>query len=68
MSSDEPRENLHLVGFSHVCLFVANALPLFIPCPTEVIIVYTAVLSVYIGSWRSVKTGAPEENMTKKAS
>ena len=62
------RLHLHLVGFAHVCLFVANALPLFIPCPTEPIIIYTAVLAVYIGSWRSVKTGAPEESMTKKVS
>ena len=67
MDSDVSRENLHFVGFAHICLFIANALPLLLPIPTEYIIVYAAVLSVYIGSWRSVKTGPPEESMTKKA-
>lgn len=67
MAPEVPRQNLHLVGFAHICLFIANGIPLFVPCPTEPIIVYVAVLTVYIGSWRSVKSGPPEESMTKKA-
>eukprot|EP00210_Caulerpa_lentillifera_P007217 g6904.t1 len=64
--TSEASTSLHLVGVAHVCLFAATAVPIFIPIPTEAIIVYTAVLAVYIGSWRSVKEGPPEEGMTKK--
>lgn len=65
MASDSST-SLHLVGIAHICLFAATAVPLFVPIPTEAIIVYTAVLAVYIGSWRSVKDGVPEESLTKK--
>lgn len=64
--TSEVSTNLHLVAPAHFCLFAATTVPLFIPIPTEAIIVYTAVLAVYIGSWRSVKEGPPEEGMTKK--
>lgn len=52
--------------WAHAALGVLAVLPLVFDVPANVNIVLTAVLTVCVGSWRSVKPDPPSESMTKK--
>lgn len=51
---------------AHVLLMVLTFLPLVVYVPYSVSIVLHAAITVYIGSWRSVKEEAPAESMSTK--
>jgi len=51
---------------AHLLLLLLTFLPTVVYIPYSVNIVLHAALTVYVGSWRSVKEGAPSEQMTKK--
>lgn len=59
-SSDKPAPK------AHIALLLLSLAPLFIHVPTSLNVVLTACLTVYAGSWRSVKATPPAESMTKK--
>jgi hypothetical protein len=50
----------------HAALALLSLLPLVVHVPTNLNIVLTAVLTVWVGSWRSVKPEPPAEAMSKK--
>ena len=51
---------------AHLLLLALSIAPLIISVDVNLNIVLTAALTVYAGSWRSVKATPPEEQMTKK--
>lgn len=54
------------VPLAHAVLIIISILPLFVPIPTNINIVLTAAVTVFVGSWRSVKPEPPTEAMTRK--
>ncbi len=50
----------------HALLVLLMVAPLVLPVPTNVNIVLTALLTLYVGCWRSVKATPPQEAMTRK--
>ncbi|GMH35840.1 hypothetical protein BSKO_03708 [Bryopsis sp. KO-2023] len=56
----------YLVPYWHLALLAVGSLPLFVQVPAELNIVLTAVLTVFVGCWRSVKPQGPTETMSKK--
>ena len=50
----------------HAALALLTLLPLVLHVPTNANIVLTAALTVWVGSWRSVKPEPPAEAMSKK--
>ncbi len=64
---DETDEQLPLaVPWAHALLIAGAALPLFVPVDTNLNVIATATLTVYIGCWRSVKPDPPEDSMSQK--
>ncbi|PRW61442.1 signal peptide peptidase-like [Chlorella sorokiniana] len=51
---------------AHAALAALAVAPLVLPVPTNANIVVMAVLTVFVGCWRSVKPEPPPEAMTKK--
>eukprot|EP00803_Ostreobium_quekettii_P006669 evm.model.scf_192EXC.1 EVM.evm.TU.scf_192EXC.1 scf_192EXC:40115-43796(+) len=66
MSAADGGEHVSLAPVHTLCLGLLAAAPLAVQVPPELNIVVTAGLTVYVGSWRSVKTQLPAESMTKK--
>ncbi len=54
------------VPWAHALLIVGAALPLFVPVDTNVNVIATATLTVFIGCRRSVKPDPPEDSMSQK--
>ena len=53
--------------YTHALILAAALLPLAVHIPVNVNIVLLPALTIYAGSWRSVKTsGPPGETMTQK--
>lgn len=57
-----------LVPLWHCVLMAQASLPLVIEVPAELNIVCTALLTVLVGCWRSVKPQGPTDTMSKKVS
>ena len=55
---------------AHLALAAVTLLPLLTHrawvLPTDINIVVTAALCVYVGSWRSVKGAPPDQSMSRK--
>uniref|UniRef100_A0A383WFE3 Signal peptide peptidase n=1 Tax=Tetradesmus obliquus TaxID=3088 RepID=A0A383WFE3_TETOB len=51
---------------AHVLLLVLSVLPTVVYIPYSVSVVLHAALTVYVGSWRSIKAEPPQESMTHK--
>lgn len=54
------------VPWAYALLIVGAALPLFVPVDTNVNVIATATLTVFIGCRRSVKPDPPEDSMSQK--
>ena len=50
---------------SHLCLALVAIAPAVITDPANLNIVLTAAITVWVGSFRSVKDTPPEESMTR---
>ena len=55
---------------AHLALAAVTLLPLLTNrtwvLPTDINIIITAALCVYVGSWRSVKVAPPDQSMSRK--
>ena len=51
--------------FSHLLLAIVAVAPAVISVPANINIILTAAVTVWVGSWRSVKDTPPEESMTR---
>lgn len=64
---EEDAEHLPLpVPWAHAALVLLSIAPLFVPVDTNLNVVATATLTVYIGCWRSVKPEPPQDSMSQK--
>ena len=53
------------VPWAHAALIAGAVAPLFLPVNTNVNVIATATLTVYIGCHRSVKPDPPEDSMSQ---
>ena len=51
---------------SHAALALLAAVPLLVGINSNVNVVATAALAVYVGCWRSAKAAGPAESMSRK--
>ena len=65
-TTNKPAAGAYVAGAAQLILLITTVLPLLVPLPTNVNIVLTASLCVFVGSWRSVKSTPPSESMSKK--
>jgi hypothetical protein len=54
------------VPWAHAALVLLSVAPLFVPVDTNLNVIATATLTVYIGCRRSVKPEPPEDSMSQK--
>jgi hypothetical protein len=68
-SLHQPEDGEHVplqVPWAHAALVLLSIAPLFVPVDTNLNVVATATLTVFIGCRRSVKPEPPEDSMSQK--
>lgn len=65
-TADKHAAGGYVAAAAQLILLIITVIPLLVPVPTNVNIVLTASLCVFVGSWRSVKSTPPSESMSKK--
>lgn len=63
---DDDEQQPLAVPWAHAALIALAAAPLFVPVNTNVNVIATATLTVFIGCRRSVKPEPPEDSMSQK--